>query len=141
MKRALVGLVGLALATSVSAVPAHAQVVYVDVGVRTPHIGARVVYGPRPTAVARTVRYVDTRPAHEWVLAAMYRDAMRGRYRSQRAFQRDYRKAMRKYYKDRRRAERAYARHIREAERDYHRWLRDMERDRYRGDWDDWDDR
>ena len=137
MTRALVGLAGLALALSVNTIPANAQVVYVEIGVRTPHIGARVVYGPRPIAVARGIRYVNTRPAHHWALATMHRDLMRGRYRSWRQFQHDYRKAMRRYYKDRRRAERAYARHVREAERDYYRWLRERERDWHRGDWDD----
>ncbi len=135
MKRAYVGLLGVALALCVWTVPTDAQVVYVDIAVRSPHFGARVVYGPRPTAVARSSRYVDTRPVHNWVLAAMYRDAARGRYRSWRAFERDYRKALRRHYKDRRRADRAYVRHLREAEREYHKWQREMERDRHRGHW------
>jgi hypothetical protein len=107
----------MAFAAAMMATPAHAQV-HVDIGIRTPGVGARVVVGRPHVYVAD--RYY--RPVY--VPRGRYVPPPRGRY------YRDVREARHDYAKDRRKAEREYRKDLHEARRDYERDIRDARRDR-----------
>ena len=139
MKRLALGALGVGLALAVIATPGEAQAVRVGVGLNLPRVGVRFEYGPqRGYPIRRVYRYDARRDRlarlerelyREW-LAFEYRLWVRhnrhSRFRSQRAWERDF-------LRDQRRAERAFRKWQRDRERDQARLReRDRERDRNR---------
>jgi hypothetical protein len=143
MKRLALGALGVGLALAVAAAPGEAQAVRVGVGIHTPNVGIRFEYGPeRVYPVRRIPRYDYRGRVHalaymnrlerelyrEW-LAFEYRRWLSHnrhlRYRSQRAWERDF-------LRDQRRAERAFRKWQRDRERELAR-MRDRRDDRDRG--------
>ena len=129
MKLLTLGALGVGLALTVVPTPGEAQAVRVGVGINLPLVGVRFEYGPqRVYPVRRVSRYDVRRRAQErdrlarlerelyreW-LAFEYHRWMRqhrhARFRSQRAWERDF-------LRDQRSAERAYRKWVRERERD-----------------------
>jgi hypothetical protein len=132
MVRSAALVVGSLLALIVHATPAAAQV-RVDVGIRTPNIGARVIVGqPRVVVVDRV--YEDRRYRRErdddWRDDDDRWRGDRRRSKRDREYDKDLREARREYEKERREAEREYLKEIREAEREYEKDLYEARRDR-----------
>ena len=139
MKRLALGALGVGLALAIIAMPGEAQAVRVGVGINLPRVGVRFEYGPeRAYRIGRVSRYdmrrdrlarLERELYREW-LHFEYRSWLRqhshARYRSQRAWERDF-------LRDQRRAERAFRKWQRDRERDQARLReRDRERDRNR---------
>ncbi len=128
MKRIVESAFGVGLLAVLASAPAVGQAIRVDIGIRTPHVGARVVYGPGP------------RPAHwrhnDWVFVArlnryelaLYREFLvrHPRYRF------DARAHHRRWGRDRAAWEREFRREQRDAEREFRKWMKEHQRDRDR---------
>lgn len=124
MRTGIVGGLGILLALAVTAGPAAAQRVHVEVGVHAPPISARVSVGDPGY---RMVRH----PASVWVtvpyLARLHRAHTRWLVRQEarlyalRPYPREYHRALRAFERER-------ARRERELDRAYWRWVRDQER-------------
>jgi hypothetical protein len=123
MKRHVAWIFGAGLMFVGLAAPASAQV-RVDIGVQTPHVGARVVVG------APRVVYVPVR--HRGPVYARRDVYSRHDYRWDRGRGRGWDRRDREYYKDVREARRDYEKDIREARRDYEKDIREAQRDRRR---------
>jgi hypothetical protein len=151
MKRLALGALGVGLALAAAAAPGEAQAVRVGVGIRVPHVGVRFEHGPRRVYTVRRIPRYDYRGRvralaymtryerelyREW-LAFEYRRWLRYnrhlRYRSQRAWERDF-------LRDQRRAERAFRKWQRDRERELARMRNrrdDRDRERQIARWRD----
>lgn len=138
MGRVAVWILGAGVVLVGLASPARAQV-YVDVGIWTPHVRARVATAPPVVYAPRVVYappvYVPSRrvvPVPVYVASDRYTGRRtRGWGRPGRGYARDVYAARREYARDRARAERDYAEDLREARRDYERDVRSGRRGRW----------
>jgi hypothetical protein len=150
MKRLFRWPFGAAALAALVSTPAAAQSVRVDIGIRTPQVGARVVYGPAPAyPVAWAVqsgwdvrradptfwRRLDDYDRESWLL---WREYDRRHWKDVRAAEREWlrwqRERQREFEKWRRAYRREAVKDAREARREWLKWQREYVRDRREAD-------
>lgn len=127
MKRLALGALGVGLALTILATQGEAQAVRVGVGINLPRVGVRFEYGPeRAYRIGRVSRYDVRRDRLARLERELYREWLHFEYRSRQRQHRDAR------FRSQRAWERDFLRDQRRAERAFHKWQRDREREQAR---------